>query len=129
MGQSSSLFQSFSPPHTAVEQVAGLTRSHRSCAAMRFDCRTPTEHVQRGSAEIMSFLVSSTHLIFLKLLFYCHQSHPAEEHFLPDATPLCVGHHSAFRFVGLFFFSIIIPGVAHNTFMLVPFQPDSHQQK
>lgn len=48
---------------------------------MELDCRTPTEHVQRGSAKIMSFPMSSTHLMF------CRQSHPAEERFLHDATP------------------------------------------
>lgn len=47
---------------------------------MEFDCRTPTEHVQRGSAEITSFLMSRTHLIS------CRHLHPAEEPRLHDAT-------------------------------------------
>lgn len=69
----------------AAEQVAWLTRSHRGgAAAMRFDCRTPTEHVQRWSAQITSVLMSFTHLIS------CRHSHPAEEHFLPDATLPCL---------------------------------------
>lgn len=74
-----------SPPHrSAAQLVSWLTRSHRGGVAMQCDCRTPTEHVQRRSALIVSVLMSSAHLIS------CRHSHPAEELFLPDATPLCV---------------------------------------
>lgn len=92
---------------------------------MRFDGRTPTEHVQRGRAAIMSLLMSSTHLIFF---LSCHQSRPAEEHFLPDATLLCQ-HRGAFRFVWIFFFLVSECGLhVCMCCMLAPFQPD-YQQK
>lgn len=93
---------------------------------MELDCRTPTEHVQRGSAKIMSFPMSSTHLMF------CRQSHPAEERFLHDATPQRV-HITVLRgFVCLLF---VVPGhtcLVHfgpQHIVLVKFQPDSLPQK